>query len=298
MRGAAHDMPDDTVTAATAAEIGWSSAELASRPELWSLPLSDGDRRLLWADAQAGRWQRAERVRERLRSFVLGSTRSVGFAHVRNLMDASGPEDEIVAGLSFVLREFGEVVVQNAQGDLTQVLRDRDGDGATELGFHCDTCDLLVLLCLQPAVLGGGDTKLASARYVRDLIERERPDVLATLAEDWTFDRTGRAGQQVVVSPILFTQRDGTVGCYYQTRTVRTSPERGGPPLSGRQWEALGVLDEVLYRPEIAFGLPMAAGDLLIIRNSRVLHGRSPYVDQPGPQARRMLRLWMNTEVL
>ncbi|WP_280696970.1 TauD/TfdA family dioxygenase [Kitasatospora sp. GP82] len=286
-------MSDDTVT-----EIGWSSTDLASRRALWSMSLSDGDKKLLWADAQAGRWHRADRVREMLRTFVLGSTRSAGFAHVGNLMDPAAPEDDIVAGLSFVLREFGEIVVQNAQGDLTQVLRDRDGDGATELGFHCDTCDLLVLLCLQPAVRGGGDTKLASARNVHDIIERERPDVLTTLREEWTFDRTGRAGEQIVVAPIFSTGQDGTVSCYYQPRTVRTSPEKGGPPLSARQWEALGVLDEVLYRPEIAFGLSMAAGDLLIIRNSRVLHGRSPYVDEPGPGSRRMLRVWMNTEVL
>ncbi|MGK4579679.1 TauD/TfdA family dioxygenase [Kitasatospora sp. HPMI-4] len=282
----------------TVSEIGWSSADLASLHELWSTPLGDDDRGLLWADSQSGRWDRAERVRETLRGFVLRSIRSVGVAHVRNLIDPSAPEPEIVAGLSFLLREFGEIVPQNAQGDLTQVLRDRDGDGNTELGFHCDTCDLLVLLCLQPAVRGGGNTKLASARHVHDLIGRERPDVLTTLGGDWTFDRTGRAGRQVIVSPIFFTQQDGTVGCYYQTRTVRSSPERGGPPLTERQWEALGVLDEVLYRPEIAFGLPMAAGDLLIIRNSRVLHGRSPYVDEPGPASRRMLRIWMNTEVL
>ncbi|MEV0530546.1 TauD/TfdA family dioxygenase [Kitasatospora sp. NPDC050463] len=286
-------MSDDTVT-----EIGWSSADLESRREHWSLPLTDTDRRLLRADSRAGRWDRAEEVRRTLGGFVRDSIRSVGFAHVRNLIDPATSEDDAVTGLSFVLGEFGQIVVQNAQGDLTQVLRDRDGDGAAELGFHCDTCDLLVLLCLQPAVRGGGLTKLASARHVHDLIGRERPDVLATLQEDWTFDRTGRAGEQVVVSPILFTQPDTTVGCYYQTRTVRTSPERGGPPLSARQWEALAVLDEVLYRPEIAFGLAMAAGDLLIIRNSRVLHGRSPYIDEPGPNSRRMLRVWMNTEVL
>ncbi|WP_344468793.1 TauD/TfdA family dioxygenase [Kitasatospora kazusensis] len=286
-------MSDDTAT-----EIGWGSADLAARSAIWSMPLSDRDRRLLWADSQDGRWSRADGVRGALRGFVPAGIRAVGFAHVRNLIDPRAAEHEIVAGLSFVLREFGEIVAQNARGDLTQVLRDQDGDGATELGFHCDTCDLLVLLCLQPAVRGGGNTKLASARNVRDIIGRERPEVLGTLCEDWTFDRTGRVGEQVIVSPIFFTQADGTVGCYYQTRTVRTSPERGGPPLSARQWEALGVLDEVLYRPEIAFGLPMAAGDLLVIRNSRVLHGRSPYVDVPGPGSRRMLRVWMNTEVL
>ncbi|MER7772266.1 TauD/TfdA family dioxygenase [Kitasatospora sp. NPDC096140] len=275
-------------------EIGWSSLELEARRELWSLPLGEEERRLLWADARAGRWGAAEPVRARLRDFVRDAVASVGVTHVSGLVDPARPEKEITGVLSFLLRDYGRIVPQNGRGDLTSVLRDQDGDGNTELGFHCDTCDLLILLCLRPAFDGGGLTKLASARHVHDLIERERPDALATLCEDWTFDRTGRAGPQLVVTPILYHRKEGTVGCYYQTRTVRSSPDRGGPELTDRQWEALGVLDEVLYRPEIAFGLPMAAGDLLIIRNSRVLHGRSPFVDEPGRYARRMLRIWVN----
>ncbi|QVJ02878.1 TauD/TfdA family dioxygenase [Nocardiopsis eucommiae] len=283
------------MTENTTTEIGWGSTTLDTRRDLWSMPITDEERDLLWRDARAERWEAASPLRERLRSFSAESVRSVGFTHVPNLIDPSADEDDIIGALSFVLRDFGEIIPQNAEGALWRVLRDQDGDGNTELGFHCDTCDLLVLLCLQPAVRGGGYTKLASARHVRSIIGQERPDVLATLEEDWTFDRTGRAGQQVIVSPILFTQEDGSAGCYYQTRTVRSSPERGGPPLSDRQWEALDVLDEVLYRPEIAFQLLLDAGDLLVIRNSRVLHGRSPYVDVPGPGSRRVLRAWMST---
>ncbi|GLU48640.1 TauD/TfdA family dioxygenase [Nocardiopsis ansamitocini] len=286
-------MSDDTLT-----DVSWDSDYLESHRELWSLPLTDTDRDALWRDASAGEWGPADSARRGLRSFALTSLRTVGFVHVRNLVDASAPEDAIVSALSFLLRDFGQVIPQNAQGDLTQVLRDRDGDGATELGFHCDTCDLLVLLCLQPAIRGGGMTKLASARRVHDIIGREQPRALAALREDWTFDRTGRAGQQLIVSPILFTQPDGAIGCYYQTRTVRASAERSATPVTARHWEALDVLDEVLYRPEIAFGLRLEAGELLVIRNSRVLHGRSPYTDVPGPASRRVLRLWMNTEAL
>jgi Taurine catabolism dioxygenase TauD, TfdA family len=292
MRGMIHGMSHDTIT-----DIGWNSAYLESRRELWSMALTDEDRQLVWADSLARQWSHTDRVREMLRNFALASIRAVGFAHIRNLIDPSAPDDDIVTSLSFLLQEFGEIIAQNAEGDLTQILRDRDGDGATELGFHCDTCDLLILLCLQPAVRGGGNTKLASVRYVHDIIEQERPDALTTLKQPWVFDRTGRAGQQIIVSPIFFTQHDRTMGCYYQTRTVRAStPHRG--PLSARQWEALDVLDKVLYRPEIAFGLLMAAGDLLVIHNSRVLHGRSPFIDEPGPRSRRMLRVWMNTEAL
>ncbi|MFW5417690.1 TauD/TfdA family dioxygenase [Nocardiopsis sp. CNT-189] len=282
----------------TATDVGWDTAYLEARRGLWSLPLTADERRLLWKDASAGRWGAAGGVRDRLRAFVPEAVGAVGFAHVRGLVDPAEPEEAVTAALMFLLREFGEVVPQNGAGDLTQVLRDRDGDGATELGFHCDTCDLLVLLCLRPAARGGGLTKLASARRVHDIIEREDPGALALLREEWTFDRTGRAGPQLIVSPILFTQEDGTIGCYYQTRTVRASAEKSGRPLSPGQWEALGVLDEVLYRPEIAFGLPMRAGELLVIKNSRVLHGRSPYTDEPGPRARRMLRLWMSTEAM
>ncbi|WP_067965942.1 TauD/TfdA family dioxygenase [Nocardiopsis trehalosi] len=287
-------MSEDTVV-----DVGWDSAYLEERRGRWSSALSDEERGLLWADTAARRWGPGDGVRARVRASVLDALRAVGFAHVRNLMDTTAPEDEVAANLSFLLREFGGVVPQNAAGDLTQVLRDRDGDGATELGFHCDTCDLLVLLCLRPSADGGGQTRLASARRVHDIIGRERPDALAELRREWRFDRTGRAGPQLVVSPILFTQDDGTVGCYYQTRTVRASAEApGGRPLTPAQWDALAVLDEVLYRPEIAFGLRLEAGELLVIRNSRVLHGRSPYTDAPGDRSRRMLRLWMSSEAV
>nr|BFD95012.1 TauD/TfdA family dioxygenase [Kitasatospora sp. Xyl93] len=275
-------------------EIGWSGLELDARRELWSVPVGERERRLLRAGARAGRWDEGEEVRSRLGEFARNATDSVGLAQVRGLVDPARPERETTEVLSFLLGDFGRIVPQNGRGDLVSVLRDRGGDGASELGLHCDTCDLLVLLCLRPAFDGGGLTRLASARHVHDLIQRERPDALATLREDWTFDRSGRAGPQLVVTPILYDRKDGTIGCYYQTRTVRSSPDRGGPELTDRQWEALGVLDEVLYRPETVFGLPMAAGDLLIVRNSRVLHGRSPFVDEPGRYSRRMLRVWLN----
>ncbi|MFI8929077.1 TauD/TfdA family dioxygenase [Streptomyces sp. NPDC053474] len=277
------------MTGTTIDDIGWTSDYLESARDVWSLSVSDDDRRLLWSDALTGRWGAGEAAYATVRSFISGSLDAVGFVNVRNVMSPDASDADLITGLSRVLDEIGGAIPQNAQGDLWTILRDRDGDGATELGFHCDTCDLLVLLCLRPAADGGGTTKLASARHVYDIIERERPDVLALLQQEWRFDRSGRAGQQIVLTPILFTQDDGTIGCYYQTRTVRASAE-----LDARRLEALDYLDEVLYRPEIAFGLQLGAGDLLMIRNSRVLHGRSPYVDAPGPRARRILRAWMN----
>jgi hypothetical protein len=231
-----------------------------------------------------------------LHSFVLESSRTIGFAHVRNLADpARLGEQAVTAGLTRILRDWGTIVPQNSRGELTQVMHDRDGDGATELGFHCDACDLLVLLCLRPAARGGGHTRLASARRVHDVIERERPAAIGHLRRPWVFDRSERGGR-IDITPIFFTQPDGTLGCHYQPRTVRASAERDGRTLTAPQREALDLLDEVLYRPETAFDLRLAAGDLLVIRNSRALHGRSAFTDEPGPRSRRMLRIWVSEE--
>ncbi|MFF2393144.1 TauD/TfdA family dioxygenase [Nocardia sp. NPDC055165] len=271
-------------------EISWDAAEIARDPAVWSLRLPGDDRDTLAAtDDDAGK------VRTAVHAFVDGAIERVGFAHVADFVDPAASEDDITRTLLFVLDGIGVVVPQNGAGDLRQVLRDREGDGATALGFHCDTCDLLVLVCLQPAADGQGFTRLAGARRVNDILEAEDRETLSLLRGDWTYDRTGRAGPQIVVSPILFTQPDGTIGCYYQTRTVRASLNADDPADAPRL-AALDVLDEVLHRPGVGFDLMLAAGDLLIIRNSRALHGRSPYIDQPGPKARRVLRLWVDKE--
>ncbi len=280
------------------AEIAWDAEKLQIRRG-WTSTLTDADRDLLWSDATQYRWIAADLLRASLRQFLLSSLRTYGFVHVRNLVRVTSPEEKVPPGFTFLLRQLGRIVEQNGAGALTQVLRDNNGDGATELDYHCDTADLLVLLCLQPAADGGGRTKLVSGRTVVETIQAERPDLLKTLLErDFCFDRRGRAGTQIIIRPIFRMLPGGGVDLYYQSGTIRDTPQTYGPALEPDQLEALAVLDEVLKRPGTGHGLRLETGDLLVIRNSRVMHGRSPYQDVPGAQPRRMLRIWMDTDEL
>jgi len=279
-------------------EIAWEAGYLEQNRE-WTTTLADVDRELLWSDAIHHRWISADTVRAPLRRFLLSRLRTFGFVHVSNLARVDTAGEQGPPGFTFLLRQLGRIVEQNGAGSMAQVLRDRDGDGAIALDYHCATSDLLVLLCLQPAADGGGRTRIASGRAVVDQLRAERPDVLTTLLEqDFCFDRRGRAGTQIVIRPIFRILDDGAVDLYYQSRTVRNTPHTYGPALTAAQIEALDVLDEILRRPSTGYGLMLEAGDLLVIRNSRVLHGRSPYVDHPDCQARRMLRIWMDTDEL
>lgn len=53
--------------------------------------------------------------------------------------------------------------------------------------FHTDSGDIVVLLCLNPA-LRGGESMIASSWRVYNVLARERPDLIHTLAEDWAVD--------------------------------------------------------------------------------------------------------------
>jgi Taurine catabolism dioxygenase TauD, TfdA family len=292
------------MTGTTTTDLAWTASDLDT-DRRWTRTLTNDDRDRLWADAQAAAWRGGgDPVRAAVREFLLDAMRTTGFAHVRNLADVGEVDDagalaQLTAGFTFLLRQIGHIAAQDGAGRMTQVLRDVNGDGAAELDYHCDTSDLLVLLCLQQAAGGGGRTKLASSRAVVELIGRERPDALETLIrDDFWFDRRGRAGEQIIVRPIVRLLPGGAVDLYYQSHTVRNTPKTCGPPHTARQAEALAVLDEVLKRPATGFSLMLEPGDMLVIRNSRVLHGRSPYIDVPGPRSRRMLRIWMDTDEL
>lgn len=53
--------------------------------------------------------------------------------------------------------------------------------------FHTDAGDIISLLCLQTAA-EGGESYLASSWLVYNILARERPDLVRTLAEEWPLD--------------------------------------------------------------------------------------------------------------
>lgn len=55
--------------------------------------------------------------------------------------------------------------------------------------------DIIGLLCLHRA-LEGGESDIVSSHHLYNLLRKERPDVLKTLAEpNWYFDRKGEVSQ-------------------------------------------------------------------------------------------------------
>jgi hypothetical protein len=176
----------------------------------------------------------------------------------------------------------------------------RIGASAQRSRAHSDNACLeprppcyLSLFCYRSSVEGGENT-LVMARTVHDVFAAERPDLLPLLFDTYHF-RSPQAhvwpdGGPTVQKPILEVTQ-GELRIHYARVMVEPGMEMAGTPLTARQREALDFLDAVLERPELNHRHLLREGELLVINNLIMLHGRDAFV--PGSGGRSLKRFWM-----
>jgi hypothetical protein len=208
---------------------------------------------------------------------------------------------------------------QNAQGELIGEVRDevrRYGDvhqpgvpqapGAPvtsrykarsngPLRFHTDRADVVGLLCVRKA-RAGGISKVVSTVTIYNEILRRRPDLHALLCQNYVRTREGEevGGERKVYALPVFGVRDGRFTSQY-SRTFVEAAQRlpGVPPLSAAQNEALDLLAEVAE--EQCFRMTLEPGDIQLLNNHVIYHGRTAYEDDDGSDSDRLLyRLWLS----
>lgn len=80
---------------------------------------------------------------------------------------------------------------------------------------------------------------------------------------------------------------------HYNRHQIERGHHAAGKPLTPAEIEALDAVDEVLRDESLFLRLPLRRGDLLVLDNTTVLHGRTSFVDHPDPHRRRCLaRAW------
>lgn len=231
----------------------------------------------------------------------------VGIARLRNLpvrpSNAEVPFDENL--LWAVGAHLGEPVNQMGRGKLLAQLQDnrdprrgrdvRPEDTNEPLKHHTDGSDLLMLLCVRQSEVGGNSFVSSSARVVQE-IARRRPELLPTLLEDYfPFDRNEEQpqGEPPYYLTRLCTVIGGRISVRYSRELIDTALKApGAPQLTDAQIDLLDTFDSIAA--EGGAEVDFRSGDLMIINNYSVMHGRSPFSDPPERiEARLLLRLWL-----
>jgi hypothetical protein len=212
---------------------------------------------------------------------------------------------------------LGTALYQNARGEIMGEVRDETSlpektYAPTEPGrivssrararsngplrWHTDRCDVIALLCARNAK-AGGISKLSSIVTIYNEILRQRPDLLALLCRDYwrarPADEDGVASDRAFALPV-FGVLNGKLTCQYSRTYVEQAQEYPEVPrISAAQNAALDLLAEVAE--EVCLHAPFVAGDIQLLNNHVVFHGRTAYEDDTAThQERLLLRLWLS----
>lgn len=201
-------------------------------------------------------------------------------------------------------QHIGVPIPQQGPADLLVHVRDagldpddphvRGFQTAAGLEYHADSSDIVALLCVRPAKLGGVST-IVSSVAVHDELVRSHPDCADLLHEPWWHDRRCGDGPESFFQCRVFAEHGGALFAHYGRAYLESASRGPGvPPLSAAQVAALDALDALTNAPGFAFNMDFAPGDIQFLNNYTVMHARTGYVDHPEPERRRdLIRLWL-----
>lgn len=232
--------------------------------------------------------------------------RGRGFALLRGLPVQRWPLKLSAAAFYGLGLHFGQAVSQNAQGHVLGHVQDlglRSDDPnvriyqtAERQTFHTDSCDIVALLCLQTARVGG-DSALVSTAAVWNELRRRRPDLAALLLQPVATDRRGEvpAGELPFFTIPVLNWYEGRLSGIYQRQYIDSAQRFAeAPRLTPAHVQALDLFDELCNDPALHFLMRLAPGDIQLVHNQALLHDRTAFSDWPEPERRRhLLRLWL-----
>jgi hypothetical protein len=235
-------------------------------------------------------------------------TEGRGFAVVRVPWNDDMPVDMLVTATTILATTVGRLVEQDQAGSKFVHVRDlgrRLEDGAryhetnASGSLHTDGPQLdnppglIFLACFRQAH-EGGDSLLASAMTLHYLLHQARPDLLSVLHSDFYFARRGFDGgnERTFQRPIFRCASKG-LSFRYLYDYILEGHASANAPLSRCQRDAIDSIQDLLLRDDIVIRLRLSPGEILIVDNRRVCHGRTSFRDRcaPGP-ARHLIRVW------
>jgi hypothetical protein len=184
--------------------------------------------------------------------------------------------------------DLGHDYVNNA------ILRGYRGGGP--LRFHTDSVDIVGLLCLRAAMEGGESTIISAATIHNEFLKR-RPDLVQELYRPIHRDRRGEVpeGKDPWWIMPIFQWYEGRLNSHFSGLYIKSAERfKDVPCLTEAQLETLDLLEEVAKDPENHLAIEFKEGDIQLLNNHEILHGRTNYQDWEDPARRRyLLRLWI-----
>jgi alpha-ketoglutarate-dependent taurine dioxygenase len=152
----------------------------------------------------------------------------------------------------------------------------------------------LGLLCLQTAK-SGGMSIVSSALAAHNHFMQTRPDVLQRLYAPFYRDHQDyQAADAASKNDRPVFAWDGKLRTRFNARHIVRGYEKTGRVLDPLGAEAVRLMDEFLSDPQNRLDLWLERGQIQLLNNRVIVHGRTPYEDHDDPDRHRhLVRLWL-----
>jgi len=165
---------------------------------------------------------------------------------------------------------------------------------AGPLGFHTDSADIAALLTWRKSKTGG-QGKIASSVTVYNEMLRRAPALLRSLFGPVNRDRRGEVpdGMKPWWTMPIYQWHAGYLNSHFNHGYILSSDRFDElEPMSDTLKEAFEVLMDICE--EVHLKVDYQPGDIGLVNNHQILHGRADYEDWPELERRRyLLRLWL-----
>ncbi len=208
---------------------------------------------------------------------------------------------------------LGQVISQNSQGDLLGRVTDMESGRYAKGGYyeegvrghrtnaflapHSDSSDVVGLLCVRPAKVGG-ESWISSSIAVYNRIRATRPDLLGPLLDGFRYDLVGkgRTSDEVTANRVpVYSWAEGVLSCRFNKQQIELGAARTGEALTDAQREAIALVEDLALTEEFLLPMAFEPGDIQLLNNHVTVHSRGGYEDWAEPERRRLLlRLWLN----
>ena len=182
---------------------------------------------------------------------------------------------------------------QGYTADTRAALRPEGLDMHNDSSMGEAPANYISLLCLQTARTGG-KSSLSSAYAAHNHFMTKHPDLVERLYQPFYRDKQEYQAPDANNWYPIFAIEDGGLRIRFNVRIIKRGYQKTGRVLDKAGSRAVEVLNEFLADPAHRHDFWMERGQIQILNNRIIVHGRTPYEDHDEPEKRRhMLRLWL-----
>lgn len=150
----------------------------------------------------------------------------------------------------------------------------------------------VIMGCLRQAKKGGYSI-ITSAKKIADFLKFKKPKTLTQLKKNFFFERRGFdfTNKNIFNKPI-FTIKKNLFRFRYLREYIEAAYIIKSIKLNKNQNEALNILDKLLVKKEFQSKYKLNEGDIIILNNNYLAHGRSSFKLNISNQ-RSLMRIWI-----